>query len=51
MKRTHVDVIGEYYDSLDDLVVDADRFGIRDVDLIKILSGKKITRKQNFKDE
>jgi len=51
MKRTYVDVIGEYYDSLDDLVVDANRFGIRDADLIKVLSWKKITRKQNFKDE
>jgi len=51
MKRTYVDVIGEYYDSLDDLIVDANRFGVRDADLIRVLSGKKIPRKQNFKDE
>ena len=51
MKRTYVDVIGEYYDSLDDLIVDANRFGVRDADLIKVLSGKKIARKQNLRDE
>ena len=51
MKRTYADVIGEYYDSLDDLVVDADRFGVRDVDLIRVISGKRISRKKNFNDE
>ena len=51
MKRTYVDVIGEYYDNLDDLIVDANQFGVRDADLIRALSGKKIPRKQHFKDE
>jgi len=51
MKRTYTDVIGEYYDNLDDLIVDASRFGIRDADLIKVLSGKKIARKQKFNEE
>lgn len=51
MKRTYVDVIGEYYDSLDDLIVDANWFGIKDVDLIRVLSGKKIPRKQSFREE
>jgi len=39
MKRTYVDVIGEYYDNLDDLIVDANRFGVKGADLIKVLSG------------
>ena len=51
MKRTYADVIGEYYDSLDDLIVDASRFGIKNADMIRVLSGKKIPRKQKFKDE
>jgi len=51
MKRTYLDVVGEYYDSLDDLILDANQFGLRDADLIKAISSKKTRRKQNFKDE
>ena len=51
MKRTYVDVIGEYYDSLDDLILDANQFGVRDFDLMKAFSARKTIRKQHFNDD
>jgi len=50
MKRTYVDVTGEYYDSAEYIREMSDTFGIVESDLMKVFNYKKSSKKQKLKD-
>jgi len=51
MKRTYVDVTGEYYDNLDQVREMAASFGIAESDFVKVFYSKQPIRKQKLRDE
>jgi len=51
MKRTYVDVTGEYYDRAEYIRETADTFDIVESDLMKIFKYKKSSKKQKLRDE
>jgi len=51
MKRTYVDVTGDYYDRAEYIREMADAFGIVESDLYKVFYSKQPRRRRKFKDE
>jgi len=51
MKRTYVDVTGEYYDRAEYIRDMSDTFGIVESDLMKVFNYKKSSKKQKLRDE
>ena len=48
MKRTYVDLVGEYYDNLDQVHEVASAYGIAESDFRKVFYAKKPKRKQKL---
>ena len=46
MKRTYVDIIAEYYDNQDEVISDANSFGVRYTDIRKLYRSKNTKRRQ-----
>jgi len=51
MKRTYVDITGEYYDRAECTREIADAFGIVESELSKVFYSKQPRRKQKLRDE
>jgi len=51
MKRTYVDITGEYYDRAEYIREMADTFGIVESDLYKVFYSRQPKRNQKLRDE
>ena len=51
MKRTYVDLVGEYYDNLDQVREMAFSYGIAESDFVKVFYSKQSKRKQKLIDD